>query len=135
RPARPARRGGGAAAATGTRPLDPDVGRRGGATRGPLRRRARRVRPPHRVSAMRVLWLTPELPYWPGGSGGSTRQHQLIAQLIARGHQVHVAAPIHPDQREGAARLRAAGATLHGVERPPSRVREVLAAVRARPSL
>jgi polysaccharide biosynthesis protein PslH len=87
------------------------------------------------VSAIRVLWLTPELPFWPGGSGGSTRQHQLIVQLLARGHQVDVVAPIHPDQREGAARLRATGATLHGVQRPRSRVREVLDALRARPSV
>jgi glycosyltransferase involved in cell wall biosynthesis len=87
------------------------------------------------VSAIRVLWLTPELPYWPGGSGGSTRQHQLIAQLAARGHEVHVVAPVHRTQRQGAALLEAAGATLHGVQRPGSRVGEVLAALRARPAL
>lgn len=83
----------------------------------------------------RVLWVTPELPYWPGGSGGSTRQHQLIVQLLARGHEVVVAAPIHPDQEDGARLLRATGATLHGVPRPPSRVREVLGTVRARPAV
>jgi glycosyltransferase involved in cell wall biosynthesis len=87
------------------------------------------------VSAIRVLWLSPELPFWPGGSGGSTRQHQLIVQLLARGHEVHVAAPIHRSQRAGAERLRATGAVLHGVERPRSRVREVLDAVRARPAV
>jgi len=87
------------------------------------------------VSAIRVLWLTPELPFWPGGTGGSTRQHQLIVRLIARGHEVHVAAPVHRSQREGAARLRATGAVLHGLERPRSRVREVLDAARARPAV
>lgn len=87
------------------------------------------------MTALRVLWITPELPYWPGGSGGSTRQHKLIAHLISRGHAVDVVAPIHPDQRAGAELLRATGATLHGMLRPPSRPREVLQAVRAAPAI
>lgn len=82
---------------------------------------------------MRVLWLTPELPYWPGGSGGSTRQFMLIRELIRRGHAVDVVAPIHA--RQNAEPLRALGAELFGVERPEARIREVLAAVRARPRL
>lgn len=84
---------------------------------------------------MRVAWLTPELPYWPGGTGGSTRQFQLIKQLIEHGHQVDVVSPVHPDQQTGRASLDAIGATLFGVDRPASRVREVLQAVRTAPSL
>jgi glycosyltransferase involved in cell wall biosynthesis len=84
---------------------------------------------------VRVLWLTPELPFWPGGSGGSTRQHHLIRHLAARGDEVHVVAPVHPTQREGAERLRATGVTLHAADRPASRPAEVLAATRRRPAL
>jgi len=84
---------------------------------------------------MRVLWLTPELPFAPGGTGGSTRQFQLIRVLIERGHDVDVVSPVHPSQETGAALLRAAGAALFGVTRPASRVRETLAALARRPSL
>ncbi len=84
---------------------------------------------------MRVAWLTPELPYWPGGSGGSTRQFQLIRQLIAHGHDVDVVAPVHPDQQAGRASLEQVGATLFAVDRPDSRVREVASAVRRAPDL
>jgi glycosyltransferase involved in cell wall biosynthesis len=84
---------------------------------------------------VRVLCLTPELPHWPGGTGGATRQFFLLRRLVERGHDVEVVAPIHPSQREGAERLRAAGVRLRGAERPPSRVLETLRALRARPGL
>lgn len=84
---------------------------------------------------MRIAWLTPELPYWPGGSGGSTRQFHLIRRLVERGHAVDVVSPVHPDQQDGRGTLVAAGATLYGVDRPGSRIEEVLRAVAARPSL
>ncbi|MBF6621117.1 MAG: glycosyltransferase [Patulibacter sp.] len=84
---------------------------------------------------MRVAWLTPELPYWPGGSGGSTRQFQLIKQLLARGHDVDVVAPVHPEQQAGRASLHEIGATLFAVDRPVSRVREVLETVRTAPGV
>ena len=84
---------------------------------------------------MRVLWLTPELPFAPGGTGGATRQFHLVKGLVARGHDVDVVAPIHPTQEAGADLLRATGATLLGVRRPASRVRETLAALGRRPAL
>jgi glycosyltransferase involved in cell wall biosynthesis len=84
---------------------------------------------------VRVLWLTPELPYAPGGSGGSNRQFHLLRRLVERGWEAECVAPVHPAQREGAELLRAAGVRLHAVERPPSRVAEVLRAVRSRPGL
>lgn len=84
---------------------------------------------------MRVLHLSPELPYAPGGTGGSTRQFHLLRELVGRGHQVTCVAPVHADQREGAERLRTAGVRLLAVDRPASRVREVLDAVRRRPGL
>jgi polysaccharide biosynthesis protein PslH len=84
---------------------------------------------------MRLLWLTPELPYWPGGSGGSTRQFHLIRRLREHGHEVTVVAPVHRSQREGAERLRATGAKLLSVERPERRASEVLHALARKPSL
>ncbi|HEX6390501.1 MAG TPA: hypothetical protein VFZ89_13655, partial [Solirubrobacteraceae bacterium] len=82
---------------------------------------------------MRVLWLTPELPYWPGGSGGSTRQFMLIRELTTRGHHVDVVAPIHHSQDPTS--LEATGATLYATQRPPSRAKEVLDAARRRPGV
>jgi glycosyltransferase involved in cell wall biosynthesis len=84
---------------------------------------------------MRVLCLTPELPFAPGGSGGSTRQFHLLRRLVERGWDVDCVAPVHGSQREGAERLRAAGVRLHAVERPASRAGETLRALRARPGL
>jgi glycosyltransferase involved in cell wall biosynthesis len=84
---------------------------------------------------MRILWLTPELPYWPGGSGGSTRQFHLVRRLVQRGHAVDVVSPVHEDQQNGRASLAEAGATLYAVDRPASRREEVLRAVRLRPAL
>jgi polysaccharide biosynthesis protein PslH len=84
---------------------------------------------------VRVLWLTPELPYWPGGSGGSTRQWFLIRALRAAGHEVDVVAPVHATQREGVATLRRLGVGLHLHTRPESRVEETARALGARPAL
>ena len=86
-----------------------------------------------RQPAMRVLAITPELPYAPGGSGGSTRQFHLLRRLRARGHDVTVVAPVHHTQREGAARLVDAEIRLAGLQRPPSRVRETLGALARAP--
>ncbi len=84
---------------------------------------------------MRVILLTPELPYAPGGSGGSTRQYQLMRVLRARGADVAVVAPVHPTQRDGAERLGAEGVETHLEPRPPARAAEVMAALRERPGL
>lgn len=77
----------------------------------------------------------PELPMWPGGTGGQTRQFQLVRRLVELGHAVDVVAPVHPEQHEGALGLAAAGVTLHGRRRPSSRARETAGAVAARPAL
>ena len=59
----------------------------------------------------------------------------MIDRLLAHGHEVVVVAPVHASEREGARVLRERGADLRAAERPPSRVREALAALRARPGL
>jgi glycosyltransferase involved in cell wall biosynthesis len=84
---------------------------------------------------VRVLHLTPELPYWPGGSGGATRQFHLLRRLAELGHDVTVVAPMAQAELEGAAGLRAAGVRLEGVERPSSRVAETLGALAREPRL
>ena len=55
-----------------------------------------------------ALHLTPELPYAPGGTGGATRQFELLRGLAARGHEVAVVAPVGP-AGQGAQPLPAAG--------------------------
>ena len=71
----------------------------------------------------------------PGGTGGQIRQFSLLSRLRERGRAVTVVAPVHPSQREGAALLAESGIRLVAVERPASRVAEVLAAVAREPAL
>ena len=84
---------------------------------------------------MRVLHLTPELPHWPGGTGGATRQFHLLRRLVELGHDVTVVAPVAPGQRSAVDTTAAAGIELITAPRPESRPREVFAALRRRPSL
>ena len=84
---------------------------------------------------MRILHLTPELPHWPGGTGGSTRQFHLLRRLMELGHQVSVVAPVTPAQENLRSQIEGAGIRLVGVSRPPSRSREALAALVRDPSL
>ena len=84
---------------------------------------------------MRVLHLTPELPCWPGGSGGATRQFHLLRRLTELGHEVTVVAPVPASDEHRRAQLEDAGVRLAGPSRPPSRAREAAAAVARRPAL
>jgi polysaccharide biosynthesis protein PslH len=84
---------------------------------------------------MKLLHMTPELPYAPGGSGGSTRQFHLLRRMCELGHEVAIVAPVHPDQRDGVAAVQNAGMTLFAAPRPAGRVGEVLGALRRRPEL
>jgi polysaccharide biosynthesis protein PslH len=83
---------------------------------------------------VRILWLTPELPS-PLGAGGGIRQWHMLDRLLEAGHEAVVVAPVHPDEREGAQRLRERGVDLRAYERPPSRGRETLGLLARRPSL
>ena len=76
---------------------------------------------------MEVLHLTTEPPYFPGGSGGATRQFFLLARLVERGHRVRVLAPETPARREQSRldeRCAGAGIELHVIERDERRGRE-----------
>ena len=72
--------------------------------------------------AMRVLWLTPELPFAPGGTGGSTRQFHLIR--VARSSAATTwtsSRRCTPRRRPERTCCAAPGATL--LRRPPARPR------------
>jgi glycosyltransferase involved in cell wall biosynthesis len=84
---------------------------------------------------LRVLHLTPELPYWPGGAGGATRQFHLLARLAELGHEPAVVAPATPEQVERVADLEARGVRAVIARRPPSRVLETARAIARDPRL
>lgn len=77
---------------------------------------------------MRILHLTPNFPYAPGGNGGATRQFHLLRRLVELGHEVTVVAPVPEPARSGAALLINAGVRLVPVHRPRSREQETLLA-------
>jgi glycosyltransferase involved in cell wall biosynthesis len=79
---------------------------------------------------LKLLHLTPELPFAPGGTGGATRQFELLRGLVRRGHEVAVVAPVASGQP--ASLLRDAGVRLYAYDRPPSRVSEALHALSPR---
>ena len=84
---------------------------------------------------MRILHLTPELPDWPGGTGGATRQFHLLRRLVELGHEVTVVAPVGPREHAGITALESAGIGLRHFLRPRSRVRETLDALGREPLL
>jgi len=84
---------------------------------------------------MRILHLTPELPCWPGGTGGATRQFHLLRRLVELGHQVTVVAPLPAGDERRRAQLAEAGIQLRAADRPASRAREAALALVREPSL
>ena len=84
---------------------------------------------------MRILSLTPELPYWPGGSGGATRQFHLLRRLAELGHDVTVVAPATQAQVKHARALEEAGVRPLLYERPASRVAETAGVLARHPRL
>lgn len=84
---------------------------------------------------MRVLHITPELPYEPGGGGGRGREYFLCRRLVELGHQVLNISPATPDEVPHAQALREVGVENWVLERPASQVREAIAAVRAEPDV
>jgi polysaccharide biosynthesis protein PslH len=87
---------------------------------------------------VRVVHLTTELPYAPGGTGGATRQFYLLRRLVELGHSVTVVAPVtDAHEAETGARevLSRAGIDYRPVRRPASRAAEVGAALVREPRL
>src|SRR5215218_9616336 len=84
---------------------------------------------------MRVLHLTPELPCWPGGTGGATRQFHLLRRLVELGHEVTVVAPIAAGEELRRDELERVGIRLRAAERPSSRPLEAVRAIAREPRL
>lgn len=84
---------------------------------------------------MRVLFLTPEQPSSGLVNGGATRQFHLIRRLVELGHEVTVVAPFVAPMDAAVRELEAAGARVRAVERPASKLSEMIGAVLRRPSL
>jgi glycosyltransferase involved in cell wall biosynthesis len=84
---------------------------------------------------VRIVHLTPELPAAAGWSGGATRQFHLLRQLAERGHDIVVVAPVQAAQERFVPALEAFGALVVATRRPPSRMRESLAALVRDPAL
>ena len=84
---------------------------------------------------MRVLHMTPELPFEPGGGGGRGREYFLCRRLVELGHQVLNISPVLPSEAHWAQALRDVGVENWVVQRPASHVRETAAAVAADPTI
>ena len=84
---------------------------------------------------MRILHLTPELPYDPGGGGGRTREFFLCKRLADLGHDVLNISPALPHEVALADSLRRAGVECWVARRPPTPREEVARAVAAEPAV
>jgi polysaccharide biosynthesis protein PslH len=84
---------------------------------------------------MRVLHMTPELPYEPGGGGGRGREYYLCRRLVELGHDVLNISPVMPSEAGRSEALREVGVENWIAQRPASHAREVMAAVAARPDV
>jgi polysaccharide biosynthesis protein PslH len=84
---------------------------------------------------VRVLHVTPAMPYWPGGDGGATRQFHLLRRLVETGHDVVCVAPAHETQVARIPGVEAAGIRLEAVHRPRSRWAESARAIAREPAL
>jgi len=84
---------------------------------------------------LRILHLTPELPYEPGGGGGRTREFFLCRRLAELGHDVLNISPALPSEVERAEALRAVGVENWIALRPSAPIEEVVRAVAAEPAV
>jgi glycosyltransferase involved in cell wall biosynthesis len=84
---------------------------------------------------VRILHLTPELPYEPGGGGGRTREYWLCKRLADLGHAVLNISPALPQEVELADSLRSVGVECWVARRPATPREEVARAVGADPSV
>jgi glycosyltransferase involved in cell wall biosynthesis len=88
---------------------------------------------PARRLTMRLLHLTPELPFEPGGGGGRGHEYFMCRHLVERGHAVLNISPVTAEEAPHADSLRKVGVENWVLERPASKLAEVTAAVRAEP--
>ena len=84
---------------------------------------------------MRVLHLTPELPFAPGGSGGQTFEFGLLRRLAELGHDVLNISPAEPAFMAHTGSLRDVGVESWVAPRPASQPLEALRAMLAEPAI
>jgi glycosyltransferase involved in cell wall biosynthesis len=84
---------------------------------------------------VRILHLTPELPYEPGGGGGRTREFFLCKRLADLGHAVLNISPAFRHELPLADSLRAVGVENWVARRPATPREEVARAVAAEPAV
>jgi glycosyltransferase involved in cell wall biosynthesis len=83
---------------------------------------------------MRVLHITPELPYEIGG-GGRGSEYFVCRRLVQLGHQVLNISPVLPAEAHWAHALREVGVENWTVERPRSHLREAATALIREPAV
>ncbi len=83
---------------------------------------------------MRVLHMTPELPYETGG-GGRGREYFLCRRLVESGHQVLNISPVLPSEAHWAQALREVGVENWVALRPASHLREAAEAALREPAV
>ena len=83
--------------------------------------------------AMRLLHMTPELPFEPGGGGGRGREYFLCRRLVERGHDVLNISPVTPEEAPHAQALRDVGVENWVRRTSCVAVREAIGAVASRP--
>ena len=84
---------------------------------------------------LRILHLTPELPYEPGGGGGRTREFFLCRRLVELGHEVVNVSPVLPHELGHTRALEEVGVPVRIALRPARPVEEVGRAVSAEPAV
>jgi glycosyltransferase involved in cell wall biosynthesis len=84
---------------------------------------------------MRVLHMTPELPYAPGGGGGREHEYLLLRRLVERGHTVLNLSPVMSDESAHSEVLRRVGVENWTTVRPASPITEITEGLRADPRL
>jgi glycosyltransferase involved in cell wall biosynthesis len=84
---------------------------------------------------VRILHLTPELPFEPGGGGGRTREFFLCQRLVELGHDVLNVSPAFAEELELADSLRRVGVENWVVRRPRTPFEEVARAIAADPGV
>lgn len=87
------------------------------------------------MSGLRVLHLTPELPFQPGGGGGRTLEFFLCRALAELGHQVVNVSPVMPDEQREVKALEDVGVAVRVAVRPARPQEEVARAVAAEPGV
>jgi glycosyltransferase involved in cell wall biosynthesis len=84
---------------------------------------------------MRIAYLSPELPYEPGGGGGRAHELLLLRRVRDLGHDVLAISPVLPHERELTASLTDRGVAVWAPVRPASHLEEAIRAAVVEPAI